>query len=70
MRCPLHQSGDDPAESEETLVDIASLPRSLVHGPRPTNVLTASEVDLQGGYRTQLIRIPKRQTRLSINVHP
>lgn len=46
MRCPLDQSSDDSSQCEQTLVDVTSLPGSLVHSTRPTNVLTTSKINL------------------------
>ena len=45
VRGPVHQTRDDSPQGEEALVDIPSLPRPLVHSPRPSDVLGSSQVD-------------------------
>ena len=45
VRGPVHQTRDDSPQGEEALVDVTGLPRPLVHGPGPPDVLGSSQVD-------------------------
>ena len=44
MRFPLDETVDDPAEGEETLVDLARLPGPLVHGSGSSNVFGSRQI--------------------------
>lgn len=45
MALLLDEAVDDSSEGEQALVDLARLPRPLVHGARAADVLRAGQVD-------------------------
>ena len=55
MRGMFNESCDDPTKSQETLVDVAGLSGSLVHSTGTSNVLTASQINLEACEHTECI---------------
>ncbi|WAR21947.1 hypothetical protein MAR_015921 [Mya arenaria] len=57
----LHQGCNHASKGEQTLVDVPCFPCPLVHSSRPTNVLTARQVNLNSHGWTQLERMTLEQ---------